>query len=460
PPIGKKLLGDPVRLYQAIMNLLTNAVKFTSTGTVKLSSVVKSTDNGSATLYLEVRDSGIGMTPGQIKKVFEPFMQADSSTTRNYGGTGLGLAITKNIVELMGGKLAVESAPGVGSTFSFEITLEVIDAVSESEFDNADHEIIKKPRFDGLILVCDDNPMNREVVCEHLMRIGLDVAVAENGKMGVEAVRERMQNGEKPFDLILMDIFMAVMDGIEAATKITALGTGTPIVAMTANVMVSELENYKKHGMPDFLGKPFTSQELWRTLLRYLIPVSSSVVDRDEQARDKDELLTMLRINFVKNNRNLYADIIKAIDTGDIKLAHRLTHTLKGNAGQIGKAKLQSVAAEVEELLKNGASSIPVDKMDLLKTELTQVLEELRPLYDEHTARSVAGTLNTEQLPALFDKIKPMLENINPEVMNLLDDIRVIPGSEELVRQIEDYDFESAAETLVKLEKRYETGYE
>ncbi|MDR2577473.1 MAG: transporter substrate-binding domain-containing protein [Chitinispirillales bacterium] len=453
PLTGKKLLGDPVRLYQTFINLLSNAVKFTNAGTVEFSSRIKDFDDDSARLYFEVRDTGIGMTPEQIEKVFAPFTQADSSTTRNYGGTGLGLAITKNLVEMMGGELFVKSSPGAGSVFSFEITYEIIEA----HYDVTDRQgfnTIEKPHFDGLVLICDDNAMNRQLICEYLAQVGLKTVVAENGKIAVEAVQERALENKKPFDLIFMDMFMPVMDGIEAATQISALNTGTPIVAMTANVMVCELENYKRHGMPDYLGKPFTAQELWRVLLKYLTPQSAPAADKDRQGLSGEELLKMLQVNFVKNSQTVFADIAGAIDTGDTELAHRLAHTLKGNAGQIGKTGLQNIAAEVEKMLAGGTLSVPGDKMDLLKNELTRVLEELRPQLDEHTARGGAESLNTEQLSALFEKVKSMLDNINPAVVTLLDDIRAIPGTEELVSQLDNFDFESAKITLAELFSR------
>ncbi|MDR3011801.1 MAG: transporter substrate-binding domain-containing protein [Chitinispirillales bacterium] len=450
PPIGKNILGDPIRLYQALINLLSNAIKFTSAGTIKLSSAIRSMDNGNATIYFEIKDSGIGMSPKQIKKIFEPFTQADSSTTRNYGGTGLGLTITKNIVEMMGGKLAVESTPGSGSTFSFEITFETVDA-SDSTINGIDYKFLEKPHFDGLILVCDDNTMNQQVACEHLLRVGLKTMVANNGKEAVDIVTKRMQKGEKPFDLILMDIFMPIMDGIEAASAITALDTGTPIVAMTANIMVDELEVYKKNGMPNFLGKPFTAQELWRILLKYLTPTSVTAVDNNEQTRDTDELLRKLQFNFVKNNQNLYNNIVEAITLGDLKLAHRLAHSLKGNSGQIGKKKLQNIAAEIEASLKDGVTLPTDEKMNQLRNELTLTLEELQQTLNKHIAQSEAKPMTAEQISALFEKIEPMLKNINPNVVNLLDDLRAIPGMEEFVLQVENYNFESAAQTLAKL---------
>jgi signal transduction histidine kinase/DNA-binding response OmpR family regulator/ElaB/YqjD/DUF883 family membrane-anchored ribosome-binding protein len=448
-PADKKLRGDTVRLYQTLINLLSNAVKFTEAGTIKLSSSIKNSNNGNMTVCFEVKDTGIGMDSEQIKKIFEPFTQADSGSTRSYEGTGLGLSITKKIVEMMGGKLKVESTPGEGSAFSFEITFEAADA--SDEFDNRDYKLIERPQFSGLVLVCDDNQLNQMVAREHLVRVGLEVVVAENGEEGVKRVEERIEKGEEPFDLVLMDIFMPVMDGIEAATKIIALNTGTSIVAMTANVMTDELENYRKHGMHDYVAKPFTPQELWQVLLKYLKPVGCLSIANDEQ--DYDELQIKLKINFAKSSQNLYSGIIEAIDLGDIKLAHRLVHALKGNAGQIGKIELQNIAIEVESLLKKG-DTVSDKKMNQLKNELRRVLEELQPLLNEHETRCEAELLNAKQVSDMLEKIELMLENINPEVVNLLDDIRTIPGTEDLVNQIENYEFESAAKTLTKLKKR------
>ena len=447
PLAGKKLLGDSVRIYQALINLLSNAVKFTSAGTIKLSSTVKSSDDSQAAVYFEVEDTGIGMSPEQAQKIFEPFIQADSSTTRNYGGTGLGLTITKNIVELMGGKLQLESSPGAGAKFSFEITFDTINAYDDAP-DNAQFHVPAKPHFDGLVLICDDNPMNQQVVCEHLARVGLKTVTADNGKAALELVRERLENNEKPFDLIFMDIFMPVMDGTEAASKIMALGTGTPILAMTANIMASELETYRTYGMPDFLGKPFTSQELWRLLLKYLKTVSCSPID-DYEPSD-DELERKLSINFAKNNQAKHLEIIAAIESGDIKLAHRLAHTLKGSAGLIGKTGLQNAAAKVEALLRDGTLAIPEADLNLLKTELMSVLEALKPLAAAAQA-SPPPPLGPAETLALFEELGPMLDDINPQCADLLDLIRAVPGAEELAHQIEDYDFEEAAQTLARL---------
>ena len=459
PPIGKKLLGDPVRLYQVLMNLLSNAVKFTDSGKIKFSSLIKSSNNGNTTVYFEVKDNGIGMSKEQIEKVFDPFIQADSSTTRNYGGTGLGLAIVKNIVELMGGTLSVESSPGEGSIFKFEITFDTIDVPEDME-EEPEFIFLGKPQFDAFVLICDDNPMNQEVICEHLSRLGIKTAVADNGKKGVDMVQERITKNEKLFDLIFMDMFMPVMDGMEAASEIRKISVNIPIVAMTANIMASELEKYRNNGMPDCLSKPFTSHELWRILLKYLVPVElEPPQENDAGIPDlvyfENILQEKLRTNFVKSNQTRYMEITEAIESGNYIFAHRLVHSLKGNAGMIGKTALQNAAAKVEALLKDSLIPVPQEDMKTLETELKSVLEELKYLLEKSSTQEKPQPMSDANILDLIKKIEPMLANIDPVVVNLLDDIRAIPDTEDLARQIEDYNFEAAAQTLSDLKKKY-----
>jgi HPt (histidine-containing phosphotransfer) domain-containing protein len=175
-------------------------------------------------------------------------------------------------------------------------------------------------------------------------------------------------------------------------------------------------------------------------------------VDEGEEAHNKDELQRKLRSSFIRNNQGKFTEIIKAIASGDMVLAHRLAHTLKGNAGQIGETALQSAAARIEILLKDG--TIPdEDSIINLENELTLAFEELKPIHAE-PLESVLSQ-NTGQIQALFEKLEPMLKNINPESVNLLDAIRAVPGAQELCRQIEEYDFESAAKTLAELKKEW-----
>ena len=276
---GRVLLGDSLRLQQVLVNILSNAIKFTSSGEIKaLAETINKTDE-SITFRFSVRDGGIGMTAEQIERIYFPFLQADAGTTRKYGGTGLGLAITKNIVEAMGGKLHVDSTPDIGSEFSFELTFDTINDADIDAFEDIEvYQELEKPTLKGDVLICDDNPMNRQVICEHLLRVGLKPFVAENGKVGVDRVKERIQSAdsENPrgqFCLIFMDIHMPVMDGIEATKKILELNTGVPIIAMTANIMSHDINIYKDKGMVDHLGKPFSSQDLWHILVKYLTQV-------------------------------------------------------------------------------------------------------------------------------------------------------------------------------------------
>jgi HPt (histidine-containing phosphotransfer) domain-containing protein len=223
---------------------------------------------------------------------------------------------------------------------------------------------------------------------------------------------------------------------------------------MTANIMTSELEKYKKNGMPDCLGKPFTSQELWLILLKYLKPISNKYTNDSEM---DDEMRKRLYATFVKNNQNIHIEIAEAISAGDKKLAHRLAHTLKGNAGLIGKVSLRNAAEELEALLKDEGNSILKNKIDTLKSELLLVLDELKPLLNEPSITETSHkSLNGGQTIALFEELEFMLKNINPGCLKLLDDIRAVPGTEKLAQQIENYDLESAAITLAQLKESIE----
>jgi PAS domain S-box-containing protein len=452
PFIGRRLLGDPTRLRQVLTNLISNAIKFTHVGTVKISVVNKQSFGDSVVLHFEVKDSGIGMTAEQIKTIHEPFVQADSSTTREYGGTGLGLAITKKIIDEMGGTLMIESTSGVGSKFHFDLIFKTVEIPDDMERQPAETRNIEMPVFDHEILLFEDNEMNQQVICERLEQIGIKTVVAENGKVGVDIVRNRLQSGEKQFDLIFMDIHMPVMDGLEAATKITELKIKTPIVALTANIMDNDIGVYKKHGMVDYLSKPFKSKELWRCLLKYLTPVDLKDEKDSQTDEDNEKLKNQLRVRFAKNNQGKFNEISTAIKEGDIKLAHRLVHTLKSNAGMIEKTELQKIAAEAEELLKNG--QIPDAKhIKTLEFELKSVLDEIGPVTGIPEEQTERREINDKEKAALFQKLEPMLKSRNPECLKMLNDIRTIPGTEALADQIEKYDFKLAIQTLAELMK-------
>ena len=379
-----QLMGDPVRLYQAVLNLLANAAKFTKSGSISLKASLTGMDENIASIRFEVKDTGIGMTEEQKKRIFEPFSQLDSATTRKQDGTGLGLPITKSIVELMGGTLTAESAPGDGSKFTIDIKLPVTESVSlfDDVFGDSVPDHIEKPTFKGEVLVCEDNRLNQHVIREHLLRVGLDCEIAENGLEGLTIVINRIKNNKKPFDLILMDMQMPVMDGFDATARINALGTGTPIIALTANVMTTDLEKYRRNGLMDTLGKPFQTWDLWRCLLSFLMPVGKSYVDLRTLDQSDEQLRKRMQRRFPVENRNRIVEIRNAIDTKDMERANILLHTLKSNAGLIREHNLQKFAAAAEESLKSGDNLNIVSKMDQLECELKIVLEELEEKFN------------------------------------------------------------------------------
>jgi len=265
---SKRLIGDPTRLRQICLNILANAIKFTEMGYVICSVTIVGTSKEYCSLNFEFKDSGIGMSKEQMEKIFKPFVQADASISRKHGGTGLGLALTKELVKQMGGDLQVESAVGIGSKFWFTLRFKTeLSAVEPTRND----DIEGSPQFKGEILVVEDNEMNQGVICEHLKRAGVKTIIAENGVEAVEAVKKRIENNGSKFDLIFMDIYMPEMNGFEASKIISDMNIGTPIVAMTANMITkADEEAYKESGIEYSVNKPFTKQELWRTLSKYL----------------------------------------------------------------------------------------------------------------------------------------------------------------------------------------------
>lgn len=257
------LVGDPVRLRQILSNLVSNAIKFTSEGAVvlRIARVEHAPDR--TTLSIEVEDTGIGIAPEAIERVFEKFMQADASTTRRFGGTGLGLAITRELVERMGGAISAESRPGQGSTFRVRLSLRNADRKKADV--HTEVVAVPEPRPGLRVLLAEDNLVNQKVAVRMLERIGCEVDVAANGREAIEMLHWRS------YDLVLMDCQMPELDGFEATREIRRSEEGLrriPIVALTANALHDDRDRCLAVGMDDYICKPVERKTLQGLLAR------------------------------------------------------------------------------------------------------------------------------------------------------------------------------------------------
>ncbi len=266
------LFGDPLRLGQILLNLGSNAVKFSNTGDrVALHVSVRGEAGDRVMLLFDMQDSGIGMTREEQDKLFQPFSQADSSTTRKYGGSGLGLVISRKLVEMMGGTIWVDSVPGEGSTFHVTVSLgreesaDVDEGRQDSMFEQTQQPLLNV--LDGCrILLVEDNEINQELVLELLVSQGLSVDVAENGQQALDML------AGQDFDGVLMDCQMPVMDGYEATRRIREQQRfrDLPVIALTANVMSSDREKALDSGMNDIIAKPIDPEQMFLTMARWL----------------------------------------------------------------------------------------------------------------------------------------------------------------------------------------------
>jgi PAS domain S-box-containing protein len=277
-PLPHCLLGDPTRLQQALLNYVTNAIKFTPNGHIHLRALFLEANNETTLLRFEVADSGIGIEPDVLARLFSAFEQADNSTTRKYGGTGLGLAITRKIAMLMGGDAGADSTPGCGSTFWFTARFRNGKplGLSSTHADVESAALTLTRRHAGRrILIAEDEPVNREITLIMLEDVGLVVDVAEDGERAVSM----MQGGR--YDAILMDMQMPRMDGLEATRLIRQMPNGNtiPILAMTANAYAEDRARCQEAGMNDFISKPAKPDDVYFILRRWLdqTPVAVAV---------------------------------------------------------------------------------------------------------------------------------------------------------------------------------------
>ncbi len=386
--LGRYYYGDSLRISQVITNLLSNAIKFTDTGEITLA--VKSLDNNR--VRFEIKDTGIGLTDEQQKKLFKSFSQADNSTTRKYGGTGLGLAISKQLVELMGGKIWVESKVGVGSNFIFELYLEKscsnTKEISLSK-KNLKYEI--QTLAGSIILLTDDNETNQEIIVGLLNNSGIIIDIANNGKEAVEKFKSNA------YELIIMDLHMPIMDGYEATKIIREINKKIPIIAITADAMKEDIEKTAALGMNKHLNKPINVEELYEALLEF-IPKKTDKIDKKISSDDNITLPEFEYIDkeyalkLVLGNKKIFINTLKGlIKYKDIKLEDLsdkefeiTTHTIKSISASAGAFNLNKIINKLD------------DTQD--KSLLTEFYDELSKVTKEIEEKIILKEGKTEKL--------------------------------------------------------------
>jgi PAS domain S-box-containing protein len=276
-PIPERIQSDPTRLRQILINLVSNAVKFTESGGVRTVARLAHGPDRESLLEFHVTDTGIGMTEEQVGKLFQPFTQADSSTTRKFGGTGLGLTISKRLAEALGGDITVLSEPGLGSTFTLTVatgSLEGVRLIDDADWEATPEspkptpEPVATIRPGCRILLAEDGPDNQRLIGFMLRKAGAEVTIAENGQAASERALHAWQS-DAPFDVVLMDMQMPVMDGYTATRQLRAAGYDGPIIALTANAMDGAQEKCLASGCNDYASKPIQRERLFEAVARW-----------------------------------------------------------------------------------------------------------------------------------------------------------------------------------------------
>ncbi len=424
--VPSTLVGDASRFNQILNNLLSNAVKFTSKGSISVSLMIRERAHDSIILRCEVKDTGIGIAKENLPDVFTRFTQADVSTTRKYGGSGLGLAIAKQLAELMGGTMGVESHLGKGSTFWFTVRLGICQSELPEEASEKALQlqpVIPKQFSWAHILLVEDNSINQELCLEMLSKFGCKVTMVGSGRDALSAM------AQYKYDMVLLDCQMPEMDGYEVARIIRQQeqqqSTRNPamdhpkakIVALTANALLGDREKCLNAGMDDYLAKPFSLSQLHQILLAWLgmnrqathpditlqaeaprpspsVKNNSEIINREyidaiieRQHSGNPHLLEKTIDTYIESFADLHNFMRQALEQGDIHRIPDLAYGLKSGSANLGATALVELCTQLEELARNNSTGKAVEVLALIERGFIKVRDELIRLKRENCQR-------------------------------------------------------------------------
>lgn len=475
PSVSKIFLGDAFRIKQIIINLIGNAIKFTENGGVFLEILP---GEKKRQIHFMVKDTGVGIPPDRLIKIFNPFEQTDMSITRKYGGTGLGTTISKQFVDLMGGKIWAESEQGKGSIFHFIINIEPIDDKSNEDIDLLNETKRSQPRFHRIfkILLAEDTDSSAILVKTRLERQGHIITRVCNGREAVDTLKKEL------FDIILMDVHMPEMDGLEATELIRSSKNVTaqqiPIIALTASVMGDEIKRFIAAGMDSVVAKPIEFKKL-NSIMNSLVPKNQGVKKSEKNipiascyksktpeikgvdyqagiARWQDqEIYTNALIEFANQYKKNFNSFSFWIDTDEIERAYLATHSLKGVAGNLSINKVADIAANINLALKKKDIKTAREQSVFLETELRSSISSILELETIHKTDTSFKKNDPEKISLLIKKIMDVFDQFTPhDLKPLMEELETYIHIDQLrpiIKNSEDLDFDSAKNQLMKL---------
>ncbi|MCL2226903.1 MAG: response regulator [Oscillospiraceae bacterium] len=470
------LVGDVVRIEQIINNLLSNAFKYTETGSVELYIQCRkdSPEDEYVTLVFSIIDTGYGMTPEQLGNLSNEYTRFHERENRFVGGTGLGIPIVFSLVDMMGATVDIESEVGSGTKVVVCIPQKIASteilgkelSLSLQQFEKVLQRTAKRFDFEpesmpyGRVLVVDDVDANLYVAEGLLAFYDLSVETCSSGYEAIDIIK-----AGNVYDIVFMDHMMPGINGMDAMQQLRKIGYTHPIVALTANAMIGQAEKFIKAGFDGFISKPIRTKHLNAILTKHIrdkqppgvieaakaAHAGKPIAKGNISSYQRDPvLMDKLRQDFVRSHENTFADISEYISAGDIETAHRLAHSLKNSAALILESSLARTAEYVERIFAN-RDIPPIDRLSALEGEITHVLESIGKAEEVTAVPSAATDFDKADAMNLLNKLEALLASQNVECMDYLDELCAIPGTALLYRQIEDFDFRAAAQTLASL---------